>query len=532
MQEAPYGSWRSPISAQMVAKAAVRLGHLAVDGDDLYWAELRPAEGGRNVIVRRTPDGRTMEVNPAPFNARTRVHEYGGGDFAVAAGMVYFANYADQRLYCLDVNETHVRETDIHETDANGTRVKATAQTSVDGAPPPRPITAAGPLRYADAVVDRPRQRLICVREDHSVSGQQPQNTLVTIDLSRGPGGPDGAGQPDRQVRPGGTDGLAGPDGAGGTDRVAAPATAEASGAGTVLVSGHDFYAAPRLSPDGSRLAWLAWNHPNMPWDGTELWVADVTPDGAIANPQRVAGGSQDDGQQDSIFQPAWSPDGRLYFVSDRTGWWNLYRWSGPGTTTAEALTHLEAEFGQPQWVFGTATYGFTGPDAVVCAYNVGGVWGLARLNATTRRLEPIEIPYTVIRDLRASPAGILLSAGSPTEPQSLVLLPPTAGEIKVLRRASELAIDPTSLSVPQAVEFPTTGGQTAHAFYYPPASREFRAPSAERPPLLVKSHGGPTSAATNTLSLDIQYWTSRGIAVLDVNYGGSTGYGRAYRQR
>ncbi len=470
-QVAPYGSWRSPISAAMVAGAAVRLGHLAVDGDDIYWAELRPAEGGRNVIVRHTPDGRTADVTPAPFNARTRVHEYGGGDFAVAAGSVYFANFADQRLYHLDGNGT--------------------------GAP--QPLTEEGPLRYADAVVDHQRRRLICVREDHALSGRPPENTLVAIDLA----------------------GVASV--AGGTSANAGNQTVRP---GRVLVSGNDFYAAPRLSPDGSRLAWLTWNHPNMPWDGTELWVAQVAPDGGVVNAQHVAGGPEE-----SIFQPAWAPDGRLCFVSDRTGWWNLYRWSGPGGVI-ETLTELEAEFGQPQWVFGTATYDFTGPDTIVCAYNQGGVWRLARLDAGTRRLEQIEIPYTEIRNLRVTPGAVLLAAGSPVEPPSLVLLRAAGGVVEVLRRTSDVAVDPGSLSVPQSVEFRTTGGQSAYAFYYPPASKAFRAPSGERPPLLVKSHGGPTSATSNTFSLGTQYWTSRGIAVLDVNYGGSTGYGRAYRER
>ncbi len=449
---APYGSWKSPITSDLIVSETIGLGQIALDGEDIYWVEQRPAEGGRNVIVQRTPDGQTTDMTPAPFNARTRVHEYGGGAFAVADGTIYFSNFADQRLYRQALGSA------------------------------PEPITPAMDLRYADGVIDRRRNRMICVREDHTASGREAVNTLVSINL-----------EGDEQ-------------------------------GGQVLVAGNDFYSSPRLSPDGSRLAWLTWNHPNMPWDGTELWVGELNADGSLGRTQRVAGGVDE-----SIFQPEWSPHGILYFISDRTGWWNPYRWYGG---QLEHLVDMEAEFGRPQWVFGMSTYAFEPAGRILCSYTQNGTWYLASLDTATRRLEPIQTPYSFITGLRVGPGRLVFLGGSPTEPASIVRLDPATGRLEVLRRSSDVAIDPGYLSIPQAIEFPTENGLTAYGFYYKPENRDYVAPPGERPPLLVHSHGGPTSAASTVLDLGVQYWTSRGIAVLDVNYGGSTGYGRAYRQR
>lgn len=510
-QVAPYGSWRSPISAAAVARAAVRFGSLAVDGADVYWVEGRPDEGGRNVIVRAGPDGTVADVTPAPFNARTRVHEYGGGAFAVAGGDLVFAHFQDQRLYRLDVA-------------AGGPPAPLTGDSGAPGGPL---------LRYADLVFDAPRRRLLCVREDHrGVSAAPPSgsavpqavNAVVAVDLAPPP---DGAGAP-------------------------------AGAAQRVLVSGADFYANPRLSPDGARLSWLAWNHPNMPWDGTELWVGELAADGTVGAARRVAGApaapvgleperDPDGAPQEAIFQPEWGPDGRLYFVSDRSGWWNLYR-LGEGDAV-EPLCPMEAEFGQPQWVFGSATYGFApgraagdappGPDGapvLVCAACRDGVWRLGRLDlgaGARRAFEAVATPYTDFHSLHVLPDGsAAVEAGSPASPPAIVRVHLPDGRCDVLRRSGEAGAAPAYLSTPRAVSFPTAGGETAHAFFYPPANGDFRAPDGERPPLLVKSHGGPTSATSATFNLGVQYWTSRGIAVLDVNYGGSTGYGRAYRRR
>ncbi len=453
---APYGSWKSPITPDLIVAGTVGLGGIHLDGADVYWTESRPTEAGRQVIVRRTADGGTTDLTPAPFNARTRVHEYGGGHATVDGGTVYFSNFADQRLYRLNPGEA------------------------------PRPITPEGALRYADAVVDASRGRLICVREDHTPSaGQEAANTIASVRLD---GDEDG---------------------------------------GQVLVAGNTFYASPRLSPDGTRLAWLTWNHPNMPWDGTELWVAAVRADGALdeIHAERVAGGLDE-----SIFQPEWSPDGTLYFVSDRTGWWNLYRWEA-GRVEPLALC-VAAEFGLPQWAFGMSTYAFASAQQIICAYTQNGAWRLALLDTSTKTLKPFDLPYTEFDDVCAAHGTAVFIAASPSEPAAIIRLDPATGQATVLRRSSEVTVDPGYLSMPQSIAFPTEGGLTAHGIYYPPANRDYAAPPGARPPLLVLSHGGPTGATSTSLRLGMQYWTSRGFAVLDVNYGGSTGYGRAYRER
>ena len=448
----PYGSWKSPISAALITAGAVGLGQVALDGANVLWVELRPAEGGRLAIVRQPPDGEPTDVTLPPFSARTRVHEYGGGAFLAAEGVVYFSNFADQRLY----------------------------RQEPGGAP--EAITPESEMRYADGVLDRRRDRIVCVREDHTGAGE-PVNAIAVVDI--------------RGERP-----------------------------QQVLYSASDFCSTPRLSPDGTTLAWLAWNHPNMPWDGTRLFVAAVLDDGQLGDVTLVAGG-----ETESVFQPAWSPDGELHFVSDRSGWWNLYRWR---SGEVQALTALDAEFGKPQWVFGSATYGFVGPGRIACSYVERGVWRIALLDTETGELTEIETGYSEMGrgDLQAAEGRIAFVAGAPTEPMTLVSLDAATGQSRVLRRAHSLAVDPGYLSPPEPVEFPTTGGRTAHALYYPPKNRDFAAPSGEKPPLLVKSHGGPTGAASTALDLGIQFWTSRGIGVLDVNYGGSAGYGTEYRRR
>ncbi|HEV7903724.1 MAG TPA: S9 family peptidase [Pyrinomonadaceae bacterium] len=492
---APYGSWKSPITSDLIVQGSVGLGAVRADGEDLYWIELRPSEGGRSCIVRRDASGATSDMTPPAFNARTRVHEYGGGDFVVRDGAIYFSNFSDQRLY------------------------RQTTGDAADIAPQPLTPESNNELRYADMILDARRRRLIAVREDHTAGGHEPANTIVAVQLDANATSTTKTDPPNPDADP--------PN----PDKTNAGDTANAAHAGgQVLVSGCDFYSSPRLSPDGKRLAWLCWNHPNMPWDGTELWCGDVEEDGTIGNARRVAGG-----REESIFQPEWSPDGRLHFVSDKSGWWNLYRVAGDAGAgeTFEPLCEMEAEFGQPQWVFGMSTYAFTAATEIICAYTVRGMSSLARLDTERKQLERIESPYADIQYLQAATnRRVVFRAGAPHMSPSIVALDLSGAEFEVLRRSSENDIDEGYLSIAQPVEFPTNDGQTAHAFFYPPRNRDFNAPQGERPPLLVKSHGGPTSAASTTLSLNIQYWTSRGIAVLDVNYGGSTGYGREYRRR
>ena len=451
---APYGSWKSPITSDLIVAETISLGQIALDGQVVYWLEGRPSEHGRYVIVK-WEDGQKSDVTPPGFNARTRVHEYGGGAFTVHSGTVYFSNYVNQQLYCQQPGDL------------------------------PQAITPVGKSRYADGVI-LPPNRMICVREDHTVSeGQDAVNTIVSLRLD-------------------------------GQD------------SGKILVSGNDFYASPRLSPDGRQLAWLTWNHPNMPWDGTELWVANLTPEGILDNHQLVAGS-----QEESIYQPEWSPDGHLYFISDRTGWWNLYRWTDG--KQIEALWPVEAEFGIPQWVFGSSRYGFETADSLIVSYTQNGIWHLARLNTTTKILTEIPLPYSTIRERNNVVIGntyAFFGVGNADQFATIVRLNLQTNEIEEVQRASQVVIDPGYLSTPEAIEFPTDSGLTAHAFYYSPQNKDFVAPEGDLPPLLVISHGGPTGAADTVLDLEIQYWTSRGLAVVDVNYGGSTGYGRAYRQR
>ena len=312
---APYGSWESPITTDLLLGGTVGLTQPRPDGDYVYWIEGRPQEGGRNVIVRWSEVGGREDVTPPGFNARTRVHEYGGGDYTVRNGVVYFANFADQRVYRQRPGEA------------------------------PEAITPEAPLRYADFVIDGTRGRLICVREDHRPSDREAINALVAIPLD------------------------------GGEQRI--------------LAEGNDFYATPALGPDGRRLAWLTWHHPNMPWDGTELWLADIDATGKLTNARQVAGGPRE-----SVFQPEWSPDGTLHFISDRTGWWNLYRLRDG---EMEALAPMEAEFGLPQWVFGMYTYAFTDPDEIVCTYTRDGVRVMARLNTETGELKAVSYTHLTL---------------------------------------------------------------------------------------------------------------------------------------
>jgi len=446
----PYGEWISPITSDLIVAESIRLDAPSFDGDDIYWLESRPQEKGRSVLVRRAPDGNTEDLTPPPFNVRTRVHEYGGGAYVVRGGVVYFANFTDQRVY----------------------------RQKVGGKP--APVTPENNMRYADFVTVPNTPNLIAVREDHSGSGEA-VNTVVLLD---------------RQTE----------------------------GSGKVLVEGNDFYAAPCVSPNGTKLAWLTWNHPNMPWDGTELWVAELSGDGNLSNARKIAGGIDE-----SVFQPAWSPDNMLHFVSDRTGWWNLYRYE---EETIISLQPMDAEFGQPMWVFGRSTYGFESATSIICSYSRNGVARLARLDLDSKSLEDIKIPHTDIGNVRVNESYVIYSGGSPSRFSELVLNDLRTGAFDSLQSSSSVKVDAKYVNQAQAIEFPTENGLTAHAFFYPPKNTDFQGAPDEKPPLLVKSHGGPTGSTDDTIDLNILYWTSRGFAVVDVNYGGSTGFGREYRQR
>ena len=456
---APYGTWTSPLSAETVAAQGLRLGFPALDGDDIYWLEGRPQEGGRNVLVRRSAGGAVADVTPRDHNVRSRVHEYGGGAYAVSKSFIYYSNFADQRIY------------------------------RIVGSGPADPVTPEGKWFYADAAIDERRQRLICVREDHSHGGHEPVTTLVSIRLD---------GEPD---------------------------------AGEVIASGYDFYSTPRLSPDGTCLCWLSWRHPQMPWDGTELWVAGVTEQGTLRDPELIAGGPHE-----SIFQPGWSPDGLLYFASDRTGWWSLHR-SDVKSVKPDVRPVLwqaldEAEFGRPQWLFGWATWTFADTRRIVATYAQRGRWKLATIDTEAGTLTDVPTDLEPLEWLAATPTHAIYVAASPDTPPTVARTNLLTGGTELLRASSTLQLHRGHISVAEAIEFPTEGGVTAHAFYYAPRNAEFGALPSDRPPLIVISHGGPTTQTKAVLDLQVQYWTSRGFAVVDVNYGGSSGYGREYRER
>ena len=451
---APYGTWASPITTDLIAGHTLGLGGVAVDGDALIWPESRPWEQGRTLLVRRGADGVARDLTPAPYNVRSRVHEYGGGAYAVRDGTVVFANFANNRVFRIDPGPGN-------------------SEGMITG------LTQDSDHRFADFDFDPRGGRVACVREDHGAAGE-PENTIVALELA-----------------------------------------GDSSG-GRVLARGHDFCAYPRFSPDGGQLAWITWDHPNMPWDGTDLWCAEVLADGTLGTARHVAGGSEI-----SALEPRWSPDGVLHFVADDSGWWNLYRWRDGAR---EALYPAELEFGAPLWGLGTTTYRFLDAKRIVCTPLKQGRQSLAVLEGG--RLTAIKSPFAASNVPLAYGDRLVLTGASATDPGGLALLDPARGTIEWIKRAAEIAIDPDDVSLAEPFEFLTENGLSAHAFFYPPTNHAFAGPADEKPPLMVMSHGGPTGAAGSHFSLKIQYWTSRGFAVVDVNYGGSTGFGRAYRAR
>ncbi|CAK9855302.1 unnamed protein product [Sphagnum jensenii] len=476
-----YGAWKSPLTADFVSGASKGLAGAALDSEGhLIWLEGRPSESGRAVLVREGADTESppIDITPAGFNVRTTVHEYGGGAFTVEGDTVIFSNYVDQRLY----------------------------KQSLVGDHTPVPLTPAyegRAVRYADGEFDLKFDRYIIVREDNRQAGKEAVNEIVSVELN---------GDPNAEPK--------------------------------VLVKGNDFYMFPRLSPDGQKLAWVEWSHPNMPWDQTSVWVGEVSDSGEITDPICVAGG--DKGIVEAPTEPRWSPQGELIFVSDRDGgFWNLYRWGGKGRKL-QALYPLEAEFTRPAWIFGNSSFAFTQLSGVesayqiVCTYRQRGVSHLAILDPSSLTLSTVKTAFTDIYGLFAKGNDIYLTGGSAVDAMSLAKISLTEGGRATSEESiiwSSLGLDTAQykpyFSTPKVIEFPTkVAGQTAFANFYPPSNGDFDGPNGEKPPLLVRSHGGPTSEAKTTLDLAIQYWTSRGWAFADVNYGGSTGYGREFRER
>ncbi|HET8894262.1 MAG TPA: prolyl oligopeptidase family serine peptidase [Gaiellaceae bacterium] len=433
MSVRPYGTWPSPISAELVASSGgIRIADTHIDGVRVLWSESRPREGGRYAVV----DSAGAELTPPGANARTRVHEYGGGAVWYHGDTVYYSEFADSRLH------------------RDGVAITPE---------PPAPNS----LRYADGTVSPDGKTIVCVRERHEADDVL--NELVSLPA-------DGSAEP------------------------------------TIVESGHDFYAAPRFSPSGGQIAWLAWDHPNMPWDGTILYL-----DG-----KAVAGGSDE-----SVIDPQWSSDGVLHYASDRTGWWNLYR-------DGEQLTSLEgAEIGFPMWAFGMSRYVFLDDGRIVCVVTRDAADSLHVLDPAAGELRDLGLGWTVYGTTGLASGGnrVVYTAASPTQAMTLVSYEVGTGEETVVQRTLDVELDASSISVPRAIDFPTRDGQTAHAFYYPPTSADSEGPSDERSPLRVICHGGPTAHSGPAFDSDVQFFTTRGIGVVDVNYRGSTGYGREYRR-
>ncbi len=453
MTKQSFGSWPSPVTAQMLTGVSpYHFSQLQFDGSNLYWVEEMPNEGGRNAVVCFDCYGQTAPITESPYNVRTRAHEYGGRSYVVHEDTVYFSNFADQRLYRQKRGED------------------------------PIPVTAPGPLRYADMVFDARHRRIIAVREDHRVSDIHAETTLVIID----------------------------PQG----DEY-----------GTPWVSGHDFYMHPHISEDGSRCAYLAWNHPQMPWDGTELWLADISSEGELINRRHITGSAAD-----AILQPTFSPGGVLTFLSDRSGWWNLYQWVNDD---AQAVFPAPYEFGMPPWVFGMTSYGYLNEDRILAVYTDGGIRHLVQIDVKSHSLTEWHLPYTYFDSPAVRDSGHAAFIGASWHsPVAIVNLCVARGTSEVIRPSQVAPMDTRDISVPVFQPFPAAESQQAFMAFYPPNNHRFTGPDHELPPLIVISHGGPTSTGTPLFSPAIQYWTTRGFAVADVDYGGSSGHGRAYRNR
>ena len=443
-QQAPFGTWASPISAERAAGAALRLSQPRIDGAHVYWLEGRPAEAGRQTVMRAPLAGGAAEELTPGRSVRSLVHEYGGGDYGVREGLVVGADPAGGAL--------------LAGREAGALR------------------SARAAARYGDFAFSPDGRWIVAVEEEHGEG--EVQNRLVALALAGG-------------------------------ERV-------------VISERHDFVSSPCFSADGARLAFLSWEHPDMPWDATTLRSVAFGSAGPAGAPRAVAGGAEE-----SIFQPGFSPGGALRFVSDRSGWWNLWQ---EGEGAPRALCPRPQEFGLPQWVLGSRTWGHEAEDALWCVARSAGRDVLGRLTLASGTLAELPLPFDVVEGLAVARGCAAFVGYGASRPPTLCVLDLASRTLRELRVAFESAFEPGSVAAPEAVVFPSEEGRSAHAFLYRPANPAFRAPAGERPPLVVRSHGGPTSAASPALRLGLQYWTSRGFAVIDVDYAGSTGYGRAYR--
>ena len=447
-QEAPYGTWESPITAELTTESAVGLRSVRLDGDDLYWIESRPEEDGRRVIVKRAADGVVTDAIPANYSSRTRVHEYGGGSYFVEDGVIYFSNHKDQKLY------------------------------RYNGEGTPEALTSDG-YRYADCIMDAAHNQLICVQEDHTFDGE-PVNTLVAISL-------DGASK----VRS--------------------------------LFSGTDFVSSPAISPDGNTLVWITWDHPNMNWDDTKMWQANLSENGSIAGTKTIV-----ERASLSVQEPRFHENGDLYYISDPTGWWNFQIYE-EDENESRSITRKEIEFGK-SGAIGAHSWAYYGDNQIIAKYESAGTSHLATINLMNGAVKEIETPYTSISKIYSDGDRAYLLGASTTAATEIAEY--KNGTFETIKVSQTKMVDDAYISVPEAITFPNQKGENVHAFYYAPKSPNYVAPDGELPPTIVRLHGGPTGATSAAFRLSRQYWTSRGFAIIDLNYGGSTGYGRNYRER
>ncbi|MBS1304279.1 prolyl oligopeptidase family serine peptidase [Loktanella sp. SALINAS62] len=482
-----YGEWASPIAPADLAKGTRKIEQICRDGDAVVWIESRPEEGGRSAIMRWTPAQGFEDATPRWFSARTTVNSYGGGAMAVRDGVLAFVQYSAEAF-------PKTRDQRVH--------LAAPGKL-------PKPITPPVAATYADLEIDPAHGVIYAVMEETTVkTNGQPTQSLVALDL---------AGE--RPPR--------------------------------ILAQGGDFYATPRLSPDGMRLCWITWNYPSMPWEGTQLWLADIDPSGALRDPRRIAGSPaahidptlnpvlQDlmRYSDEAIMNPVWSPDGRLYVVSDRVDidgdrWANICRVKGD---TLVAVTQEAAEFAAPPWRLGGASFGFVSEDDIIACVTRDGVWSLARVDTTSGQVTQIETGFSSIAHLHVCGGDVVFLGGTFTAPEAICRMMPDTRDVQIIRDTAPPLTDAVQacIAAPTPITFASgpDGTAQAHAFHYAPQNPHFAAPTGEKPPLIILIHGGPTAAATAGLDLTIPFFTSRGFAVVDVNYRGSTGFGRNFRR-
>ena len=452
-EEATFGSWTSPITADLLVQQSIGLGDIITTPQRSYWLEMRPNEGGRYVLMSVDSLNHITELTPEPYNVRSRVHEYGGGAFTTSSESIYFTNFKDQRIYKIENNGRDIS-----------------------------PISSENnATRYADLKLQENLNWLVAVKETHDLSSE-PKNTIVIIDCNR-------------------------------------------TYSESTLVSRADFFSSPIISPDGTKLAWVQWNHPNMPWDSTELWTATINQNKELTNTTKIAGNSGE-----SVCQPLWSPTNDLFYVSDISGWWNLYQYENKTHTN---LTPFSGEVSQAQWGFGSYYYGFKSEDSIIYAINIKGEWSLHELNLKSRNTKKINTQFNEVNrsGIKVCENNMMLGAGSGNTPFSIYLGNDNSN-FKIIRNSQSAQLEKDFISLPENIEFPTENGLNAYGFYYCPKNPNYVGKKGTTPPLIVLSHGGPTGATSTSLDLSIQFWTTRGFAVFDVNYGGSTGYGTEYRKR